>query len=56
MDELLIKASRFLQEHPEINEVELTNAYGEKVHLVRSAPVPIAYWNWNGYNWQYKYH
>lgn len=40
MKELLELAKKFLEENPGINEVELTNAFGDRIHLVRHTPPP----------------
>jgi hypothetical protein len=43
MDDMLKKAGEFLKENPYLNEVELTDATGIKVRVVRSTPI-INYW------------
>ncbi len=44
MDELLKKASDFLNEHPELSEVELTNEFGVTVRVTRK---PSVTWSWS---------
>lgn len=46
MKELLEQAAQFLKDHPEINEVELSNGRYDKVHLVRFTPTPVPYTWW----------
>ena len=42
MDELMKKAAKFLEDNPNINEVEMEDA-GHRVHLVRVTPMPVVY-------------
>ncbi len=44
MDELIQKATKFLQENPYINEIELTDGFNNKVKIVKNAPVIYQAW------------
>lgn len=41
MDKLLEQAAKFFKDHPEINEIELSDSFHNRVHLVRISPAPI---------------
>jgi hypothetical protein len=50
MFEMLKKVGEFLTEHPELNEVELTDATGLKVRVTRAAPIT---WVTQPVTWSY---
>ena len=52
MDKLLAKAKLFLDTNLGCNEVELTDAKGNKVRLVRYTPTPMVTYT---YPYQYQY-
>ncbi len=51
MKELLEQATKFLKDHPEVNEIELSDPYNCRVHLVRITPAPNY---WPQWNWTYQ--
>jgi len=56
MKELLEQAAQFLKDHPEINEVEVTDAFHNTVRLVRFTPMSVTYaGNWtDAAQWKWK--
>jgi len=52
METLLKRAYEFLREHPDLNEVELTDTTGIKVRVTRLAPV-VCGWSGQPGVWQW---
>lgn len=54
MEELLRKAKEFLDTNWSVNEVELSDGFGNRVRLVRYTPVPTIFYP-SQYQYQYTY-
>ncbi len=53
MDELIERASKFLADNPNVNEIELQNG-PLRVHLVRFTPIPISYSGFGMPGWSFQ--